>query len=283
MTLPLSRAWTGLLQAILLTFVLAPVVVVALVSLTDQPFISLPVHGLSLRHYAELVTSDRWTSASVRSFGVAFCSASLAAAIGALCAIGAWQVGSRWAALIRSLALLPLIVPVVVQALGLYRMFIPLGLLDTFLGISIAQAVLGLPYVVVATSAALAQVDRRIEQAARSLGASPLETTWRVIVPVAMPGILAGAAITFVLSFDEVVLTVFLTGLRTLLLPKVMWDGVQDDMRPVIAAACTTLMALSGLAVLLRYVVLRSLRRRPGTTDRPARARRGREPDLSGT
>jgi putative spermidine/putrescine transport system permease protein len=122
-------------------------------------------------------------------------------------------------------------------------MYIPLGLLDTFLGISVAQAGLGLPYVVISTSAALAQVDRRIEQAARSLGAGLLETTLRVIVPAALPGIVSGALICFVFCFDEVVLTVFLTGLRTTLLPKVIWDGVQDDMKPVIAAACTSLMA----------------------------------------
>jgi putative spermidine/putrescine transport system permease protein len=245
---------TGALRTLLLIFVLAPVVVVVLVSVTDRNFVSLPSHGISLRHYAELFGSERWTGAALHSLLVALCATTLATVIGALCAIGAWQIRSRWSAAIRSAMLLPLIVPVVIQALGLYRMYIPLGLLDTFLGISVAQAVLGLPYVVISTSAALAQVDRRIEQAARSLGAGLLETTLRVIVPAALPGIVSGALICFVFCFDEVVLTVFLTGLRTTLLPKVIWDGVQDDMKPVIAAACTSLMAVVGLMLTLQLV-----------------------------
>jgi putative spermidine/putrescine transport system permease protein len=85
-------------------------------------------------------------------------------------------------------------------------------------------------------------------------GVRASEVILRVIVPAALPGIVSGALICFVFCFDEVVLTVFLTGLRTTLLPKVIWDGVQDDMKPVIAAACTSLMAVVGLMLTLQLV-----------------------------
>lgn len=246
----LASALGTAIGVLLFAFVLAPIVIVILISVTDQPYVSLPRHGISWRHYAELLENPKWAISLLNSLIVSAGATLIATVLGTLCAIGAWQVRTWWGRYLQAAMLLPLIVPVVVQAVGLYRLYIPAGLIDTFPGIIIGQAILGIPYVVIATSAVLSNVDRRIDQASRSLGATPLQTTWRVLIPAARPGVLSGALICFVFCFDEVVLTVFLTGLRTPLLPKVVWDGLQDDMRPVIAAACTTLL-FAILAVML--------------------------------
>ncbi|MEO1275503.1 MAG: ABC transporter permease subunit, partial [Pseudomonadota bacterium] len=143
-----------------------------------------------------------------------------------------------------------IIVPVIVQALAIYRFWIDLGLIDTYLGTIIAHTLIAIPYVIITVSATLANVDHRIEQAARNLGASNAQAVRLVILPAVMPGILSGALFAFTISFDEIVTVLFITSRAVYTLPKRIWNGIQDHLDPTIAAVATMLMLLT-LALLL--------------------------------
>ncbi|MCI0549008.1 MAG: ABC transporter permease [Candidatus Rokubacteria bacterium] len=264
----LALAW------MVLTFLVAPMLVVVPVSLTDTRYLALPERGLSLQHYANLVRDEVWLSAIGQSLVVAVVSTVAAVVLGTLCAVGCWRVGSRRAEAVRVLMLTPLVVPAIVVALGFYRMWIDLKLLDTFTGVILVNVVTGLPYVVITVSTSLANLDPRLEQAARNLGASVAQTVRLVIVPCIMPGILAGAIFAFVHAWDELVVLLFITSRRLYLLPRAMWAGINENVDPTIAAVATLLM----LATLGGLLIQRGVRLRAARTPAPEAPLPAREP-----
>jgi putative spermidine/putrescine transport system permease protein len=231
-------AWSVLL------FLLLPITVIFPISLTDQRFLSLPYHGLSLQHYATFFTSERWLSSTWQSLVIALASTILAVTTGTLCAIGCWKLSTRATDLVRALMLLPIIVPSIVYALGIYRFWIRLDLLDTYTGVILVHGVTGIPYVVITVSTALANFDPRLEQAARGMGASLGQTLAWVILPRIMPGIVSGAIFAFIHSWDEAVLILFIASRALFTLPRRMWDGINENLDPVMAvAACVMILA----------------------------------------
>jgi putative spermidine/putrescine transport system permease protein len=149
----------------------------------------------------------------------------------------------------------PILVPPVVQSLGFYRFWVKLDLIDTYTGVILAHTLLALPYVSISVFAALANLDRRIPQAARSLGASVWQTVTNVVVPAARPGMLTGAVFAFIVSFDEIVGVLFITVRAVNTLPKVIWEGIQENIDPTIAAVSTFLVMITLAATAV--VVLR--------------------------
>ncbi len=241
---------TRLLAWSVLLFLLLPISVVFPLSLTDQRFLSLPQEGISLQHYVTFFTSDRWLSATWQSLVIALLSTVLAVSTGTLCAIGCWKLANRASDLVRLLMLLPIIVPSIVYALGIYRLWIRLDLLDTYLGVTLVHGVTGIPYVVITVTAALANVDLRLEQAARSLGASLVQTLRFVILPRIAPGIASGAIFAFIHSWDEAVLILFIASRALFTLPRRMWDGIQENLDPVMAVAACVMILLSVLLLM---------------------------------
>jgi ABC-type spermidine/putrescine transport system permease subunit II len=166
--------------------------------------------------------------------------------------------------LMRALVMAPLMVPVVVIAVGLYVVFLRTGLNGTFLGLVIGHTVVTFPYATVVIGAALGEVDRRLEQAAIGLGANPVRAFLEVTLPLIAPGVVVSALFGFLVSFDEVVIAIFVTGPETATLPRQIWDGIRFDLTPTIAAVATLLIALSGLVLLLSEILRRLLRRAAG-------------------
>jgi putative spermidine/putrescine transport system permease protein len=231
-------AWSVLL------FLLLPITVIFPISLTDQRFLSLPYESLSLQHYAAFFASERWLSSTWQSLVIAVASTILAVVTGTLCAIGCWKLSTRATELVRALMLLPIIVPSIVYALGIYRLWIRLDLLDTYTGVILVHGVTGIPYVVITVSTALANFDPRLEQAARGMGASLWQTLAWVILPRIIPGIASGAIFAFIHSWDEAVLILFIASRALFTLPRRMWDGINENLDPVMAvAACVMIMA----------------------------------------
>ena len=232
-------AWSALL------FLLLPITVIFPVSLTDQRFLSLPHEAPSLQHYVTFFTSERWLSSTWQSLVIAVVSTILAVAAGTGCAIGCWKLSTRATELVRALMLLPIIVPSIVYALGIYRLWIRLDLLDTYLGVILVHGVTGIPYVVITVSTALANFDPRLEQAARGMGASLGQTLAWVILPRIMPGIVSGAIFAFIHSWDEAVLILFIASRALFTLPRRMWDGINENLDPVMAVAACVMILLS--------------------------------------
>ena len=241
---------------VLVAFLVLPFLIVIPVSFTDRPYLSMPEHALSLQHYRNLIGDGEWQAAFLRSLVTAAISMVFSVLIGTSCAFGTWRLPARSATFVRTVVLLPLIVPGIVQALAFYKTWADFGLLNSYPGIVIAHTVTSIPLVFIAVSAALAHLDPRLEMASRSLGAGQLQTLRWVLVPVVMPGVLSGALFAFVHSFDELVVVLFITSRGIDTLPKKMWDTLEDDMTPAIACVAV-LLGLLTLALLLLETFLR--------------------------
>jgi len=240
-------------------YLLLPITIVLPVSVTDQRFLSLPYEAPSLRHFANLFSSPEWLGSIWQSFVIAVLSTSLAVAAGTLCAIGVWRISRRATDLVRALMLLPIIIPSIVYAIGLYRYFGRLDLLDRVAGVVLAHGVTGIPYVVITVSTALAAFDPRLEQAARGMGASLPQTLRWVILPRIMPGVLSGAIFAFIHSWDELVMVLFIASREVFTLPRRIWDGINENLDPTMAAVAVLLIGLT-LLLLLAEAALRRRR-----------------------
>ncbi|UFN48515.1 ABC transporter permease [Roseomonas sp. OT10] len=235
---------------LVLGFLVLPMLVVVPVSLTDQRFLSLPEERVSLQHYRALWENALWSGAILRSFLCAAAATLLALALGVPSAVAFWRIASRLGEVLRILVLLPIVVPGIVSAVALYRHLARLGLVDTYAGVVLAHTLTSLPFVMIAASASLANMDARLERAARGLGAGRWQTLWWVTLPQIRPGILAGAALAFVSAWDETVVTLFITGLNVYLLPRAIWDGIRDNVDPAIAAVATLMILATALGLL---------------------------------
>jgi len=247
---------------IVLLFLILPVTIVVPVSFTPERYLSLPGQDWSTRHYEALVTDPDWLQSVIDSLIVAGFSTAIAVALGTACAIGCWRISTRLSEALRLVMLAPIIVPPIVHALGFYQAWVQFGLIDTHAGLIAAHAMKGLPYAMIAVSAALANLDLRLEQAARSLGASVRQTLLRVILPGAMPGVYAGAVFAFVTSWDELVVNLFITSRGVYTLPRKIWDGIQDNINPAVAAVATILIVLTLLATVAKMIADRRAGRR---------------------
>lgn len=236
-------------------YLVLPILIVLPVSMTDQRFLSLPHHGLSLAHYGTVLTSPEWLGSIWQSAQIALAATVLAVVTGTAFAVAAWRLDDRLTRLLMALMLLPLIVPSIVYAIGLYRYFRWWDLLDRFAGVVIAHGVTGIPYVVITVSASLAAFDPRLEQAARGMGASLSQVLRWVILPRIMPGIVSGAIFAFIHSWDELVMVLFIASRDVFTLPRRIWDGINENLDPAMAAVAVLLVGLTILLLLLDIVV----------------------------
>lgn len=248
-----SMAWA------VICFLVLPISIVFAVSLTDQPYLSLPHDGLSLQYFRGLLTSRAWLTSIWHSLVIAIASTAIAVTAGTLCAIGCWRINSRASDAVRVLMLIPIIVPTIVYALGIYQLWVDLKLIGSFAGVIIAHAVTGLPYVVITVSTALAGFDPKLEQAAQSLGATMIQTLRLVIVPNILPGIISGAIFAFIHSWDEVVIVLFIAGRSVFTLPQRIWDGINESLDPTIAAVAAVLI-LTTVSLLFIDIAIRQRR-----------------------
>ncbi|MCX7304110.1 MAG: ABC transporter permease [Hyphomicrobiales bacterium] len=243
-------------------FLLMPLIAVVPVSLTPARMLSMPSGELSLRHYRALIEDPRWLDGILLSIRVGAISSAFATLFALTFSLGIWMFQPRFAAVLVGFVLLPMVVPPVVSAITLYFLLTFLsgvnGVVgyDTWLGVALAHAVMTTPFAVVLILVALSQVDRRIDLAARGLGASLWERATKVIIPNIKFGVLAAWLLSFVLSWEEIGVTLFVTSVNAITLPRLMWMGLRDNIDPAIAALSVILILIT-LAVLTARALLR--------------------------
>ncbi|MBP2234366.1 putative spermidine/putrescine transport system permease protein [Sinorhizobium kostiense] len=228
-------------------FLIAPILAIIPLSFNAEPFFTYPMPGLSLRWYNEFFSSEVWKLALRNSIIVAVFATLLSTVLGTLAAIGLSQSDCPARATLTAILISPMIVPVVVAAVGIYYAFAAVGLLNSLTGLVLAHTVLGAPFVVVTVTAALSGFDQNLMRAAASLGAGPVEAVLRVMLPLIAPGVASGALFAFVTSFDEVVVALFIAGSEERTLPRQMWSGVRETLSPTIAAVAALLIVFSTL------------------------------------
>jgi putative spermidine/putrescine transport system permease protein len=241
-----------------LLFLVLPILAIIPLSFSTSTFLTYPLPGLSMRWYRDVFAGERWLLPMRNSVLIALATTALATVLGTFAALGLARLKPRLRSIAMGLVLSPLIIPVVITAVGMYFMFAPLGLTNNFLGLVIAHTVVAVPFVVITVAATVQGFDSNLLRAAASLGASPATVFRRVMLPLILPGVTSGAIFAFAASFDEIVISLFLAGPQQRTLPLQMLSGVREEINPSITAVAALLVILS--ALLLAVVEL--LRRR---------------------
>ena len=179
-------------------------------------------------------------------------------ALGTPAAIGLTRIDFPGKALLTSILISPMVVPVVIVGVATYLVFAPAGLSGSYIGLILVHAALGVPFVITTVSATLQGFDFNLVRAAASLGANPLSAFFKITLPLVAPGVISGGLFAFGTSFDEVVVTLFLAGPEQSTLPRQMFAGIRENISPTIAAVATILTVLSTLML----ITLEWLRRR---------------------
>ena len=259
-------------------FLIAPLVAIIPISFSKSPFM-LFTEGMlawppepeawSLRWYRYMVgictdktlttpCGNRWMVGTANSFFVGGISTFFATALGTLAALGLSRPHMPYKGLIMSILISPMIVPLIITAAGMFFFYAKINLVYTFTGIILAHVALSTPFVVITVTATLVGFDTNMTKASQSLGARPIRTFFKVIMPLILPGVISGALFAFITSFDEVVIVMFMASLDQLTIPKQMWAGIRQEISPVILCMATCLVALS----ILLLTTVEILRRR---------------------
>jgi putative spermidine/putrescine transport system permease protein len=241
-------------------FLVAPTGIVVALSFTDRRLLLFPPRGFTLRWYGEFLTSPEWTAAAATSVRVGLLTAGCAAVLGTLTAVGLVRGRYPGRSAVLAVALSPIVVPAVVLGLGLSLAYGGWGLSGSTAGLVAAHTTLALPVVVIIVGSTLRSLDPTLELAAASLGAGPLRVFLRVTLPQLRRGMLAAAVLSFALSWDEVVVSLFLTSPTVRTLPVFMWAQVRDSLEPTIAAAAALTTAGTLLAAAVLVIVGRRWR-----------------------
>lgn len=284
----LERVWHYTYLAIcclIFLFLIAPILIVIPLSFNAEPYftftrkmLQLDPEGYSTRWYDLLLTfgmiapdaardgswwSDVWNNASwvnaaKNSVIIGFFSTLLATVLGTIAALGLSRPEMPFRRAIMAILISPMIVPIIITATGLFFFYSATGLANSYVGIVMAHATLGIPFVIITVTATLVGFDHSLTRAAANLGASPTTVFFKIIMPLILPGVISGALFAFVTSFDEVVVVLFIAAHDQQTIPRQMWNGIREQISPAILSVATILVIISVL--LLTTVEL--LRRR---------------------
>lgn len=285
---PLERIWHYtylVICALIFLFLIAPILIIIPLSFNAEPYftftekmLTFDPEGYSLRWYDNLLTfgmtapdaprdgswwadvwnNARWVQAAKNSAIVGFFSTILATVLGTVAALGLARPEMPFRKAIMAMLISPMIVPIIITATGLFFFYSATGLAGSYLGVILAHATLGIPFVIITVTATLMGFDRSLLRASANLGAGPVTTFFKVQLPLITPGVVSGALFAFVTSFDEVVVVLFIGSHEQQTIPRQMWNGIREQISPSILAVATILVIFS--VCLLTVVEL--LRRR---------------------
>ncbi len=258
--------------ALVFIFLIAPILLVVPLSFNAEPYFTITERmltfdpaGYSLRWYDTLLTQgmqrpdaardwawwldawrhSAWILAAKNSLIIGFFSTALATVLGTVAALGMSRPEMPYRRAIMAMLISPMIVPIIITATGLFFFYSKVGLANSYLGIILAHATLGIPFVIITVTATLSGFDHSLTRAGASLGASPTTVFRRITVPLIPPGIIAGALFAFVTSFDEVVVVLFVAAHDQQTIPRQMWNGIREQISPAILAMATILVFFS--------------------------------------
>lgn len=245
------------LCVIVAIFLLVPVIFIVALSFGSSQWLAFPPPGWTLRWYQELLADPRWVASMLTSAKIAALTTICAVTLGLLSSFALVRGDFRGREALRAAFLTPMILPVVVIGVALYAFFLRIGLNGTLTGFVIAHTILALPFAIIPISNALEAFDKSIEDAAIVCGASPWEARLRVTLPGIRHGLFAGAIFSFLLSWDEVVVAIFMASPTLQTLPVRIWGSLRQDLSPVIAAASALLVLLTICLMIVAAIVQR--------------------------
>lgn len=251
-------AWQWILSgicAVMSLFLLLPILFIVALSFGSSRWLIFPPPGWTLNWYAELFADPRWLGAALTSAKIGVIVMVLSVGLGLLASLALVRGRFKGRAVLRAFFLTPMVLPVVIVAVALYAAFLRLGLNGTLPGFVIAHLIVALPFAIITITGALETFDPAIEDAAILCGASPWEARLRVTLPGIRHGLFSAAIFSFLISWDEVVLAIFMASPNLQTLPVKVWTTLRQDLTPVIAAASTLLVALTVLLMIAAALI----------------------------
>jgi putative spermidine/putrescine transport system permease protein len=238
-------------HALFIAFILAPIVIVCVVAFTPEGYLSLPTNGFSLRWFRAIADYPEFVRAFRDSLWLAALSSTIAVlfAVPAALAVARYRFTGREAVLAFFMS--PLMIPHVVLGIAFLRFFTTIGIGGTFAGLMLSHIVIVMPFALRLVLAASTGMDRAIEHAAISLGASPFTLFRRVTLPLILPGVVSGWVLAFITSFDEVTMTVFIASPSTTTLPVRMFLYIQDNIDPLVTSVSAALIFLTAIVMII--------------------------------
>lgn len=256
-----------------LIFLLGPLAIVLLMSFSSAGAVEFPPPGYSFRWYEELVGDPRWRDAIQNSLLIGGVSTLFALMLGTLAATGLTRLTARTRPWLLGFFLSPMIVPPIVTAVALAIVYARFGISGSMIGLFIGHTIIVVPYVVLVMTVGLVAFDQRVEQMAWSLGATWFRAFRTVVFPMILPSLLAAATFAFIISFDEVIVTIFIAGVNDTV-PKLMFTQLRDRIDPTVTALAAVLVGFSLVLMALSALVVRFSRRQglviPGMARGPA-------------
>ena len=272
-------------------FLIAPILIIFPLSFNKEPYFSFTEgmlafnpEAFSIRWYIDILhngmikpeavegwwsdlwINSQWVRSIKNSFIIGIFATLLATALGTLAAIGLSRSEMPFRRPVMALLISPMIVPLVIIASGMFFFFSDIGIAKTYVGVIVAHAILGTPYVIITVTATLVGFDQSLTRAAASLGANPFRTFFKVQMPLILPGVVSGALFAFITSFDEVVVVLQVADVRQRTIPRQMFSGIREQISPTILAVATILVILSILLLTIVELLRRRSERLRGVT-----------------
>lgn len=245
-----TRIFVPLCGALVFIFLCTPILITIPMSFSASSTLEFPPQGLSLRWYRHFISSPIWVEAMLTSLQLALASSIIAVALGSLAAYGLVRGRLPGTLFLDAHFMAPMIIPHIITAIALYFALAKIGMLGSFAGLVIGHALVAIPFVITVVSGAVRAFDVRIEQSARSLGAKWPRIICSIVIPNIYPTLFVAWVFSFVISFDEVILTYFVSG-TYVTIPKKMFTELQQQIDPTITAVASLLIAGSMLLLLV--------------------------------
>lgn len=266
----MRRNWNKALiytfSIVVLLFLILPTFIVIPISFSSSSYMEFPPPGYSLQWYHKFFGDTQWTGALFLSFKVGVTTMILASLLGTMASITLVRTKSKFNTIFYFLSITPMIVPLIVIAVVVYSLFIRINIQGSFIGLVIAHTIVAIPFVITTVLGSLRGFDIRIEQAAISLGAHPILAFLKITVPIIGPSLISGALFAFIASFDELIISIFVSDTFTKTLPVKMWEGIRLEIDPTLAAIASVLITIS-IALLLSVEFLKAFGKKRGFTE----------------
>ena len=262
-----ARLWLYVVAVLVMAFLVIPTLIVIPMSFSASQYLEFPPRHWSLRWYQSYFASTSWMQATRTSLEAGFLTALLATPTGTLAAYGLLASRTRLVGVITSLMLMPIVVPVILIGIGVFYVYVKLHLVNTLLGLVLAHSVLAVPVVFMVVSAALKTFDMNQELVARSLGASRPKAFLLVTLPQIQFTVSSAAVLAFLTSFDEVVVSLFISGGDHSTLTRNMFNALRDQVDPTIAAISTLIIVITSTLLIATQFVFAGRRHQGSALD----------------
>jgi putative spermidine/putrescine transport system permease protein len=249
-----ARLWLYALAGAVLAFLIVPTLIVVPMSFSASQYLEFPPRQWSLRWYENYFSSATWMDATATSFKAAAWTALLATPLGTLAAYGLSASRLRAARALQVLLITPMIVPVILIAVAVFYVYVKVKLNNSLAGLVLAHTMLAVPIVMIVVASALKSFDMNQEMVARSLGASRPRAFLTVTLPQIRFAVVSAAVLSFLTSFDEVILALFVSGGANSTLTRQMFLALRDQIDPTIAAISSIMILVTTLMFVVAQV-----------------------------